>query len=114
MLRWIVAAACALAPVEAFGQESTLVPAGALWRHLDDGSDAGTTWREPLFDDSAWAEGPAQLGYGDGDEATVVQSGPKDAHFVTTYFRTGSTSRPRRRWRSSRCRCSGTTARWST
>ena len=87
MIRWIVAAACVFAPVEAFGQESTLVPVGALWRHLDDGSDTGTTWREPLFDDSAWAEGPAQLGYGDGDEATVVQSGPKDAHFVTTYFR---------------------------
>jgi hypothetical protein len=87
VIRWIVAAACAFAPAEAFGQESTLVPVGALWRHLDDGSDAGTAWRGPLFDDSGWAEGPAQLGYGDGDEATLIQSGPEDAHFVTTYFR---------------------------
>jgi hypothetical protein len=87
VLRWIAAAACALAPLEAFAQESTLVPAGATWRVLDDGSDAGSAWREPLFDDSGWAEGPAQLGYGDGDETTVIQSGPEDAHFTTTYFR---------------------------
>lgn len=32
--------------------------------------------------------GPAQLGYGDGDEATVVYYGPDDENkFVTTYFR---------------------------
>jgi hypothetical protein len=69
------------------GGAGTLVPPGATWSYLDDGSDQGTAWREPGFDDSAWASGPAQLGYGDGDEATEVAGGPSGAHFATTYFR---------------------------
>jgi hypothetical protein len=40
------------------------------------------------FDDSSWRSGPAQLGYGDGDEATVVGFGPDSSNkFTTTYFR---------------------------
>ncbi|MBN2508217.1 MAG: fibronectin type III domain-containing protein, partial [Verrucomicrobia bacterium] len=66
----------------------TLVPNGAVWKYLDDGSNQGTTWTAPTFDDSGWASGPAQLGYGDGDEATVVSYGPKsDNKYITTYFR---------------------------
>lgn len=87
MFRQFFAAAVALAPLEALAQSTELIPAGAVWRYLDDGSDQGTAWRGRAFEDSAWAEGPAQLGYGDGDEATVVQSGPEDAFHVTTYFR---------------------------
>lgn len=67
---------------------TVLVPEGAVWRYLDDGSDQGTAWSAPSFDDSTWASGPAQLGYGDGDEATVVSFGPNsEAKFFTTYFR---------------------------
>src|SRR5262245_10558647 len=51
-----------------------LVPAGATWRYLDDGSDPGITWRSAAFDDAAWRFGPAQLGYGDSDEATAIRS----------------------------------------
>jgi hypothetical protein len=64
-----------------------LVSTGAVWKYLDDGSDQGTVWQGLLFNDSAWAAGPAQLGYGDGDEATVVNGGPPNNRFVTTYFR---------------------------
>jgi hypothetical protein len=72
----------------ATGTGATLVVAGADWRYLDDGSDQGTAWRAPGFDDSDWQSGPAQLGYGDGDEATVVSFGPDaNAKFITTYFR---------------------------
>jgi fibronectin type 3 domain-containing protein len=65
-----------------------LVSPGAVWKYLDDGSDQGTAWQLLSFDDSGWASGPAQLGYGDGDEATVVGYGP-DANnkYITTYFR---------------------------
>ena len=66
----------------------TLVAAGSDWGYLDDGSDQGTAWREPDFDDSGWKHGPAQLGYGDGDVATVVGYGPNaNDKYVTTYFR---------------------------
>ena len=65
-----------------------LVPFGSVWKYLDDGSDQGTAWRASVFNDSAWAAGPAQLGYGDGDEATVVGFGPDVGNkFITTYFR---------------------------
>ena len=70
------------------GQSSVLVSAGSVWRYLDNGSNQGTAWRSPGFNDSAWASGPAQLGYGDGDEATVVSYGANaTAKYVTTYFR---------------------------
>jgi hypothetical protein len=64
-----------------------LVPRGALWKYLDDGSDQGTAWRAPAFDDSSWTSGPAKLGFGDSDEATVINGGPSTNRFVTTYFR---------------------------
>jgi len=70
-------------------ETSTLIPAGAVWKYLDDGSDQGTAWYSQSFNDSYWKEGPAELGYGDGDETTVVSFGP-DANnkYTTTYFRT--------------------------
>ena len=37
-----------------------LVPRGAKWKYLDNGSDQGTAWRAPAFNDSAWSSGPAQ------------------------------------------------------
>jgi acid phosphatase type 7 len=66
----------------------TLVASGSSWKYLDKGSNQATAWRAVSFDDSSWPSGPAQLGYGDGDEATVLGFGP-DANnkFVTTYFR---------------------------
>ncbi len=67
---------------------TTLVEAGSVWRYLDDGSDQGSAWRAIDFDDSNWKQGPAQLGYGDRDEATVVDFGPDSQNrFITTYFR---------------------------
>ena len=65
----------------------TLVPLGATWKYKDDGSNQGTLWRTSGFNDTAWASGPAELGYGDSDEATVVNGGPVGARFATTYFR---------------------------
>ncbi|MEM7392036.1 MAG: PKD domain-containing protein, partial [Verrucomicrobiota bacterium] len=65
-----------------------LMAMNALWHYLDDGSDQGTVWKDVGFDDSTWAEGPAELGYGDTGLGTVVDFGP-DANnkHITTYFR---------------------------
>jgi hypothetical protein len=65
----------------------------ATWKYLDDGSNQGTSWRATGFDDSGWSSGPAELGYGDSDEATTVNRGPARGHYATTYFR-GSTNIP--------------------
>lgn len=68
--------------------ERALIPFGDLWKYLDDGSDQGTTWRTPAFDDSGWASGAGELGYGDPDHVTIVGFGPDPNNkFATTYFR---------------------------
>jgi hypothetical protein len=66
----------------------TLVAYGTSWKYLDNGTNQGTTWRGTGFNDASWVSGNAQLGYGDGDEATIVSYGT-DANnkFITTYFR---------------------------
>jgi hypothetical protein len=59
-----------------------LVSTGATWKYLDDGSNQGTAWRATNFNDSAWLSGPAELGFGDMDEATPIRGG-----YITAYFR---------------------------
>jgi spore coat protein CotH len=64
-----------------------LVLHGAMWNYLDDGSDQGTAWRDPDFDDSLWASGPSSLGYNNAPD-TTVSFGPDSANkHITTYFR---------------------------
>ncbi len=91
--RWVLAAVLIavgfLEPArDASGAVTVLVPTGSAWKYLDNGSNQGTAWRAAAFNDGSWASGLAQLGYGDGDEATVVSYGPNaSAKYVTTYFR---------------------------
>ena len=69
-------------------QDVTLVPFGSNWKYLDNGSNQGTAWRASGFNDVGWVSGPAELGYGDGGEATVVSYGPNSStKYITTYFR---------------------------
>lgn len=89
---WLVAA-------PASAGELRLIAPHAAWSYLDDGSDADTGWRGPAFDDASWAMGEAQLGYGDGDEITLVRcrvgwpeatacpGGGTADRIVATYFR---------------------------
>ncbi len=71
---------------------SAAVP--SVWKYLDNGSDQGVAWRAPEFVDTAWKSGGAELGYGNGDEVTVVEdnatpgySGGEGGRYATTYFR---------------------------
>ena len=92
IVRWhtlsMLVVICALCAGEGHAAETTLVPAGSTWKYVDNGSNQGTAWRAASFNDSGWTSGAAQLGYGDGDEATLLSYGP-DANnkFITTYFR---------------------------
>jgi hypothetical protein len=45
-------------------ESAALEAASPGWRYLDDGSDLGTTWTDPGFDDSTWETGIAPLGFG--------------------------------------------------
>lgn len=65
-----------------------LIHQGANWKYLDNGSNQGTAWRDLSFNDSSWSSGNAQLGYGDGDEVTVISYGSSSSNkYVCYYFR---------------------------
>jgi len=67
---------------------AAFVPFGSTWKLLDDGSNQSNAWRSIDYEDDGWASGPAQLGYGDGDEATEVSYGTNAGDkYITTYFR---------------------------
>jgi hypothetical protein len=80
----------------------TLASRGGTWRYLDDGTaPPSSSWRgSSFFDDSKWKTGLAQLGFGDGDEKTIMTKGvaidagpdapegaPTFMNYVTYYFR---------------------------
>ena len=66
----------------------TLISTGSVWSYLDNGSNQDTAWRDLGFNASGWSNGPAQLGFGDGDEQTVISFGTNSsAKHITTYFR---------------------------
>lgn len=73
--------------VVAFAQ-TALISQGSQWKYYDQGNINNPSWNTLTFDDTAWPAGNAELGYGDGDENTVVGYGP-DANnkYITTYFR---------------------------
>lgn len=70
----------------------TVISYGSSWKYLDNGTDQGTTWTATGFNDASWLTGNGQLGYGDGDETTVLNAGCTPvatctSKFITTYFR---------------------------
>ena len=69
------------------------ISTGYQWNYLDDGSDPGPNWHQQDYDDSLWSSGPSELGYKEGDEATVVNfidsdPAPGTQRNATTYYRT--------------------------
>ena len=58
--------------------QRTLLDRFSGWKYDDTGTDLGTAWRSVDFDDAGWAFGPAQLGFGDGDEAEVAGADFRD------------------------------------
>jgi hypothetical protein len=89
-LRYTILKMCAISffLIGKLQAQTTLIATGTSWKYLDNGSNQGTAWYGTGFSDASWASGNAQLGYGDGDEATVVSYGPNSsAKYITTYFR---------------------------
>lgn len=69
-------------------QITPIIVANDPWKYLDNGSNQGNAWTAQGFNDITWATGFAELGYGDGDEASVVSYGPSSSNkYITTYFR---------------------------
>jgi hypothetical protein len=89
------AAARALAAAKKDGR--ILVAPGSTWKYLDNGVVPPAGWSALGFDDGKWAEGPAQLGYGDHDEATVLKYGkdPKHKAMTACFRRTFNAADPK-------------------
>ncbi|HSW00701.1 MAG TPA: DUF1800 family protein [Sedimentisphaerales bacterium] len=75
--------ASALTPPERTGvqyQDTVVVDLGAGWRYFKGtreptsgtGGAPATAWTEPDYDDRSWSGGATGIGYGDGDDATVL------------------------------------------
>ena len=67
-----------------------LLPLGSTWSYWDGGS-LPVRWNRPFFNDSWWSSGCGELGYGDGDEQTTLNSGEITAYFRTEFEFYGST-----------------------
>ena len=68
--------------------QSPLINMGSTWNYSDTGTDLGTSWYSVGYDDSSWKNGQAELGYGDGDETTILGYGTnKNNKYPTYYFR---------------------------
>ena len=86
----LVSASFVLSLSPAFAVTNTLVPTGSFWTYLDNGSNQGTNWSKPGFDDGTWPMGQAPLGYNDtstGLNTIVGYGGNPSSKFITTYFR---------------------------
>ncbi|WP_104734025.1 choice-of-anchor D domain-containing protein [Hanstruepera ponticola] len=66
-----------------------LVNEDSIWKYYDlqnepanDGE--GDSWIESDYNDGSWNSGNAELGYGDGDEATVINNATEVAYFRQT------------------------------
>ncbi len=64
-----------------------LVKKGAIWRYFKGRSDPspGLEWTRLEFDDSSWESGPSGFGYGDQDDATVLED--MQNGYTTLYIR---------------------------
>jgi hypothetical protein len=74
-------------------QPDIVLNAGSNWKYLANNTRPAN-WQTTGYNDAAWPSGNAQLGYGDGDEATCIPSGgggslcnPSGNKYITSYFR---------------------------
>ena len=93
-------------------QSGVLVATGAVWKYLDNGSNQGTAWRAPAFNDGDLGvrTGTARLWRRRRSDRRVF--GPNSsAKYITTYFRHAfSVADPSRFQSADACGCCATTA----
>jgi len=69
-------------------RSATLIATNSVWKYFASGREPAPNWASRDYADASWPEGPAQFGYGDGDESTVLTFGPNpESRYITTYFR---------------------------
>jgi len=76
-------------PVESGVQvaDEIVIDLGEEWHYFKGQSEPSAEWAHPGFNDSLWLTGPTGLGYGDGDDATVL--GDMRNNYTSVYLRHG-------------------------
>ncbi|HVR75257.1 MAG TPA: malectin domain-containing carbohydrate-binding protein, partial [Planctomycetota bacterium] len=71
----------------ALDQPEIVIPQGAEWKFFRGRTEPSRAleWTAPGFDDTAWEKGPSGLGYGDNDDATLIED--MKGHYTTLYVR---------------------------
>lgn len=65
-----------------------LIAANDNWLYHDDGVLPAADWQNTNYNDASWKTGQAELGYGEGDENTIISFGPDAGNkHITYYFR---------------------------
>lgn len=69
--------------------QNPIVSVDALWRYWDEGTQPDPSWIQlDGFDDTGWTVGAAPLGYGNDNEATLLEYGEDEANkHIAYYFR---------------------------
>ena len=70
---------------EAPSLTNIVISSGDIWKYFKGTADPGDSWVNLAYDDSAWLEGPTGIGYGDGDDATLLAD--MQGNYVTVYMR---------------------------
>ncbi len=65
--------------------QTSLIAPQSNWKYFDAGTAPAGAWTTIAYDDSSWASGNAELGYGDGDEATVVNNAAETVYFRQSF-----------------------------
>jgi chitodextrinase len=66
-------------------QTVTIINVGDTWKYFKGYSNPGTGWDDVSYDDSSWLAGPTGIGYGDGDDATILSD--MKNNYLTVYTR---------------------------
>ncbi len=69
-----------------FVPSQQLIPFQSDWKYLVGQSTPAAAWIQPGFNEEGWSSGPAQLGYGDGDEQTLIPNTGAIAHYFRKTF----------------------------
>ena len=66
--------------------DEPIIAAKSVWKYDDRGVDRGTDWRQVNYNDSDWASGPGEFGYGEAGLGTTNSFGGNPANRPLTYY----------------------------
>lgn len=74
--------------INLFGQTTTLINQGSTWHYFNQGLLPAANWMQGAFSVNTWQQAPAEFGFGDSDETTILSFGSDPNNkYITAYFR---------------------------